>query len=737
MAAALGQPVEVRVPTTALEQQWRQRARHHLVRLAPGAAAPVRIATYAGLGELAVGSLVVLDEAHHLCGTWGRRILEALGPTQRVLGLTGTPPHDNPDWDTFLELVGRDPVTVDAPPLVRDGHLCPYLDLVWPVVADPDDLPELVQAGEALAEAERALGEALGLWVSTQLQEHWLELTEARFAGRTSLLVALARFQVARSRELPTDLPRDPELLAPLSLDDRARLLFACAPERPEVRQALGQAGYRTVRQRLVMDRDVGWQALAGAGTRTRGALEVLAEERAARGDGLRALLITDRDVEGDRLSARGLLKALVRDPRTDPLDPILVTGSVFWVDDDLWPRLAPRVPDLPWRVVGDHHEVDVTGWSTADRVALATRLLEDGVTHCLVGTRHLLGEGWDCPPVNCVLDLTGIRASVTVNQVRGRGLRLDPADPSKVATLWEILVLAPGLPGGDRMLQLLRERHRHTLGLDEHGRIRAGATRIDPRLEAGVGELAAEQDALRERSRRRLHDLAATAAAWAVGQDYLDRRSWRVTGRVATPRQRRIPTPELELELVPAHARSRVGLRVRYRVEAGLLAALGGGLLLALPLGPLSLVGLLPLGAAAWRASRRPPSLHRAALAAVHASLQSLGLAEGRLRHEGEESWVEGDSASSRLFAEAAAELLGPVRHPRYLLVEPGGRTWPGRAALGATREQADTLAAAWARHVGPCEVIWARQGRGREWLRTAWRTGSGAEVALVEVWE
>jgi len=57
-----------------------------------------------------------------------------------------------------------------------------------------------------------------------------------------------------------------------------------------------------------------------------------------------------------------------------------------------------------------------------------------------------------------------------------------------------------------------------------------------------------------------------------------------------------------------------------------------------------------------------------------------------------------------------------------------------PGRGTQG---QQADTLAAAWARHVGPCEVIWARQGRGREWLRTAWRTGSGAEVALVEVWE
>jgi signal transduction histidine kinase len=60
---------------------------------------------------------------------------------------------------------------------------------------------------------------------------------------------------------------------------------------------------------------------------------------------------------------------------------------------------------------VGGHHEVDVGDWSSADRVGLATKLLTEGVTQCLVGTRHLLGEGWDCPPVNCAIDLTGIVA--------------------------------------------------------------------------------------------------------------------------------------------------------------------------------------------------------------------------------------------------------------------------------------------------------------------------------------
>ena len=97
----------------------------------------------------------------------------------------------------------------------------------------------------------------------------------------------------------------------------------------------------------------------------------------------------------------------------------------------------------------------------------------------------------------------------------------------------------------------------------------------------------------------------------------------------------------------------------------------------------------------------------------------------------------MEGPPETSRRFAEAAAELLGSVRYPRYLLLEPGGRVWPVPKALGATRDLADAFARAWAETVGPCEVIYARQGRGRDLLVAAWKVGGRPDATVVEDWE
>jgi hypothetical protein len=746
LAAALEVPVEVRVPTTTLVEQWRARIERDLVRLGEQAP-PLRVATYAADADLADGALVVLDEAHHLGSAWGQALQDRLGPAHRVLGLTATPPHGSPGWDRFVALVGDRPVEVDAPPLVRDGQLCPYQDLIWPVLTDSDDLPELAAAERALAQAEASVAEPLGQWVSTRLREDLWTLTEARFARQEGLLVALCRAQHARGFDLPNDLFADPELLARPTLHDRALLLWSFDRERPEIRSALRMAGFVARGTTLVLQDDLGWRSLAACRARLRGCLDLLAGEQRARGDDLRALVLASRDVEGERLGAREVLRALVSDPRTDPLDPVLVTGSTFWVDDDLFPRLEARLPDVPWRSAGDHHEVDVAAWPVAERVALATRMLAEGHIRCLVGTHHLLGEGWDCPPVNCVVDLTGIVGSVTVNQVRGRALRPDPNDASKVASLWEVLVLAPGLAGGERMLERARERHLHTLGLDREGRIRAGIARIDPRFQRSPETLAPEVPALQAAMLARVADAPAAARRWAVGQPYTDRRIWHAAVPAVpcgTPTglrpEKTFPAEHTSLARTRSRHLWRVAGLAAGSATLGIAAAALGATLfgpLGLALGPLC---ALPGwgGAAVWFArGRSETARRRAVLQALAATLRRIDPTVGRLILDAEDARVEGPPAATRRFAEAAAELLGPVRYPRYLLLEPDGRAWPVPTELGARRDLADAFAAAWAAHVGACEVLYARQGRGRELLAALWKAGGREPVEVVEGWE
>src|SRR5439155_11242008 len=82
---------------------------------------------------------------------------------------------------------------------------------------------------------------------------------------------------------------------------------------------------------------------------------------------------------------------------------------------------------------------LSAAGWNTRSWVSSAGRALAEGTTQVMVSTRGLLGEGWDEPSLNVVIDLTTVAADVSVRQLRGRALRLDPRDPEKLASNWDV----------------------------------------------------------------------------------------------------------------------------------------------------------------------------------------------------------------------------------------------------------------------------------------------------------
>ena len=115
--------------------------------------------------------------------------------------------------------------------------------------------------------------------------------------------------------------------------------------------------------------------------------------------------------------------------------------------------------------------------------VELATRLLIEGTTSVLVGTRALLGEGWNCPPLNVLVDMTVATTGVSVQQMRGRSLRLDPADPEKVASNWDVVCVAPDLVRGTADYERFVRKHLHLFAPAEDGEVEAGPSHVHPEL--------------------------------------------------------------------------------------------------------------------------------------------------------------------------------------------------------------------------------------------------------------
>lgn len=71
--------------------------------------------------------------------------------------------------------------------------------------------------------------------------------------------------------------------------------------------------------------------------------------------------------------------------------------------------------------------------------VAVVTELFRQGEIHTLIGTKSLLGEGWDAPCINSLILATYVGSFMLSNQMRGRAIRTDREQPDKTGNIWHL----------------------------------------------------------------------------------------------------------------------------------------------------------------------------------------------------------------------------------------------------------------------------------------------------------
>ncbi len=556
------------------------------------AAARERIA---GLRDAGV-RVVVLDECHHLLSLWGallKAVLELLEP-EHVLGLTATNPKQVTAEEAALyaALLDEEDFSVPTPAVVREGHLAPYQELVQlcsPLRSEHEWLADR-HARFALALTQLADvcpgDEHLGLdaWLRSRLSERLSsgggQLSWAEFARRQPRLAdAGLRWLHAHGEPAPSDAPRGEAQRAALTIDDWVLLLedyaLRClrADEGAEacrrldaLQVALGDLGFTLTRQGIRRSGGEVDRVLLSSAAKPLAMCDVLACEYDVRGPGLRAVVMCDsehppRMHEDSPLSltggGRGLLAAAGADERLTGARPALVTGETFAVlpvdadwwaarlgelassSEDGWPDFAAGLRGEPAGEIVIWRHADAA-FTSALWTAWTTRMLAGGETLLLFGTRGLLGEGWDCPPVNVLVDMTAVAADVSVRQMRGRSLRLDPADPQKLASNWDVVCVAPELERGHADYARFVRRHAHLHAPCEDGTIETGPSHVHPELSPFGPPPAERFVAINIEQQERAADRDAARARWGIGQPYrcvdLDVLVVRAPRRVATP---------------------------------------------------------------------------------------------------------------------------------------------------------------------------------------------------------
>ena len=712
-----------------------------------------------------------------------RAVLEELGGDVHVVGLTATPPDEltTQEAELYEALLGPVDFQVPTPAVVRDGFLAPYQELAWltePPAGEQRWLDEHETRFRELVTELLDVDEDgpldLGQWVVTRLRQRSRgdgdEIPWSDFQRRQPALAAAGvRFLGSAGLPLPPGAPRGEAYRRPPDLADWVVLLedwvLRCLDARagPGRRRAPRGGRGRAARPRLRADADghpprgVGRRPAAGR----LGGEAARARRGPRRGGGIarrptcarwccatpssRARAPTASCAASSiptpaRRAPRSARSRTTRGPPCCGRCSSPAAGCA--APRTTRPRCSPRSRggrDEPgWTAApsGDGlAELRGPGdWRPRRWVALATAAFEAGATRALVGTRAFLGEGWNAPCVNCLVDLTSAATGVSVRQMRGRSLRLDPEDPGKVASNWDIVCVAPRHAQGDADYERFVRKHRHLHAPADDGTLEAGVGHVHPDLspfgppppERFAGDRPRD-DGPRRGPRRRARPLA-------------DRRAVRgARGRDARPAR---PHAGAAARRRPPSARRRSRCRSGCGSAAAPrppLAGLGGGRAPRRSRSPRSLPAAALAGVGAARARRAAARYPAAApLDRIARAVCDAYAALGELRAEAAASLAFEPRASGYLRCllraatpEEAARvtaaldaLLGPVERPRYLvsrLIAP-----PDPSALTACGSP-PARAARWWRRGTRCRTTSAAARTARRPSRPRGAAGSG----------
>ena len=495
----------------------------------------------------------------------------------------GQKPDDVRRYDEYFGPIDYE---VPVPAVVRDGFLAPYQDLVWFTKPTADELAfvstvdaNFRQLLDALclprAHSNVDATPPLSEWLFRTLDQ--LELPASKsttwkeFERRDPDFAEAARvFLHASGAELPRHVPPVGGIFERLRLR-RSQTVADLPPDVLRtvldryIRHGLRRSSHPDdmllcdqaidkLRLLGVQITETGSQACASPVTRVLGythnkvksLIPILECELENLDDNLRAVVITDYEkasavssdvshiLNEEAGGAVAAFRELIAHPVTNTLDPVLLTGSTILVDHDLaelfqsaaefWLQQNNFDVQLELQDERTFHVVRGTGsdWCPRVYIQMVTQLFQDGITRCLVGTRGLLGEGWDANRINVLVDLTTVATSMTVNQLRGRSIRLDPLQPEKLANNWDVVCIAPDFARGFDDYHRFCRKHRTIFGVTDDGAIEKGVGHVHAALsETAPEELHRASEGINSDMLRRAANRSAARDLWKIGTPY------------------------------------------------------------------------------------------------------------------------------------------------------------------------------------------------------------------------
>lgn len=490
---------------------------------------------------------ICLDEAHHLRSEWWKvleQFLSAL-PDVTLICLTATPPYDSTpqEWKRYTNLCGPIDEEISTPELVKAGNLCPHQDYIYFNVPTADEKKALGdfrlksrQVYETLSK-DREFVDMIKRHKGIAAQQEYTEFFLDRPDYFSSILIFLHENHVPLSsylksllgteKNLPPLSPKWLETLLQGFLYDDNESYENAEPLRERLLALLKENSCISKRRVTLTENDALQNMLLASKGKLNSILTITKSESESLGSSLRELILCDY-IKKEYLSYIGHPEKEILDHGVIPIFERLrreniaglklgvLCGTVIIIPDSAVGALEYQFVEHNtqgrFTPLGDtgYQQVTISGKKSLI-VNMITSLFEAGEMQVLIGTKSLLGEGWDSPCINTLILASFVGSFMLSNQMRGRAIRVCATDPGKISNIWHLVCVDEEETSTD--YEMMKRRFASFLGVSYSGDV----------IENGLTRLSLPQDGLTKEKTdlinremlSRSKDRAALKSAW------------------------------------------------------------------------------------------------------------------------------------------------------------------------------------------------------------------------------
>lgn len=460
--------------------------------------------------ELLQTQTFIIDESHHIKNEWWKTIDSLkIRFNPFIVALTATPPYDVSaiEWQKYSNLNGPIDIEISVPELIAEKDLCPHQDYIYFTKPNTFEIDKLLKFNEVAKKFynefknDEILKEAiLSHPVITEPELH-LEWIYDNLNFYLACIVFINNFQTKVEKihfkilGLDKKIPR-------LDINWMEQLLnYYIIHHRDQfshyenhiltVLNSLKRAGLAYKNIISFQKSESNGHQITLSVSKLDAIKNIVNFEFENLRNQTRLVILTDfirkeyiansehNTFQITKLGAIPIFESLRRDPNNN-IKYAVLTGTIVIIPstaESAFKKLVDKyhlskINLRPLKYDEAYLQLSLNESLNNQIVGIITHLFESGEIEVLIGTKSLLGEGWDAPFINTLILASFVGSFVTSNQMRGRAIRTYSGNANKTSNIWHLICLDPtSILGGEDVI-MSRRKFKNFIGLSSGNEI-------------------------------------------------------------------------------------------------------------------------------------------------------------------------------------------------------------------------------------------------------------------------